>query len=178
MGAMMQTVYTSEYQTPLGSMLLAATQQQLVGAWFAGQAHFGAQLAGHDVQPVIAQTAAAVQLRQATDWLEAYFGGERVLPKLPALAGADTEFRGAVRQQLLWVPYGHTISYGELAAQVAAVRGGKTAARAIGGAVGRNPFSVLVPCHRVLGADGSLTGYAGGAARKTWLLEFEQRRSA
>lgn len=176
MSIMTRMAQTCEYLTPLGNMLLAATAERLVGAWFAGQAHYAAQLTGLSLSPFMPN--AEVHLRQAWAWLDAYFAGVKDLPPLPPLAAAETEFRGAVRQQLQQIPYGKTVSYSVLAAQVTAVRGGGTAPRAIGGAVGRNPFSILVPCHRVVGADGSLTGYAGGIARKTWLLDFERDRAA
>lgn len=149
--------------TPLGPVRLARTSRGLAGLWFEGQKHHPGELAapqrGDD--PLLRE--AAAQLRQ-------YFAGERSAFDLP-LDLRGTPFQQSVWQALLRIPAGSTRSYGEIAMAV----GAPAAARAVGAAVGRNPASLLVPCHRVLGRDGSLTGYAGGVQRKRALLALELR---
>ncbi|MDM4765071.1 methylated-DNA--[protein]-cysteine S-methyltransferase [Pelomonas sp. SE-A7] len=147
--------------TPLGPLTALRDDQGLVGLWFDGQKHhpgpLEAPLVEHD--PLLDQVASA---------LAAYFEGQ-VLPKDLPLSPRGTEFQQAVWRALLEIPAGQSRSYGELAAQL----GRPEAARAVGAAVGRNPVSILIPCHRVLGRDGSLTGYAGGLERKQSLLKLE-----
>jgi methylated-DNA-[protein]-cysteine S-methyltransferase len=150
------------FQSPLGTMLLAASDRGLAGVWFVGQRH-GPDASGwrEDPQhPVLVE--AIAQLR-------AYFAGERVTFDLPLDLQAGTAFQQSVWDALRTIPRGGTTSYAELARRV----GKPKAARAIGAAVGRNPVSIVVPCHRVLGTDGTLTGYAGGLERKTALLRLE-----
>ncbi len=147
--------------TPLGAMTLAATAQGLAGAWFDAQAHHPGALAA----PVDARQR---WLREAAAQLSAYFAGGLRRFSLP-LDAAGTPFQQAVWRALLAIPPGATTDYGALAATL----GKPQAARAVGAAVGRNPLGIIVPCHRVLGRDGSLTGYAGGLARKRALLELE-----
>ena len=158
--------YTVHYTSPLGRMLLAADEQGLTGVWFEGQKYFAARLqAGH------AQRETPV-LAQAKRWLDGYFGGEQ--PGFtPPLHLEGTAFQQRVWALLCAVPYGATVTYGQLACQLARQGGGAPCAQAVGGAVGRNPVSVIVPCHRVVGANGSLTGYAGGVQRKLQLLRLE-----
>ena len=155
-------VYTQHYDSPLGGITLAGDGDALTGLWFDGQKHFGAGL-GEDWEerslPVFAE---------AVRWLELYFGGT-VPDFTPKLALRSTPFRRSVWELLLTVPYGGTVTYGELARRL-----GGTSARAVGGAVGRNPVSLIVPCHRVVGSGGRLTGYAGGLDRKRYLLLLEQ----
>jgi methylated-DNA-[protein]-cysteine S-methyltransferase len=148
-------------ETPLGPVRLAATERGLAGLWFEGQAHEPGPLAAPDDRrhPVIAQ---------ALDELAAYWRGEQVDFRVP-LDPAGTPFQQAVWRSLRGVARGCTTSYGELAAQ----QGRPRAARATAQAVGRNPIAVIVPCHRVLGRDGALTGYAGGLERKRALLRLE-----
>ncbi|MEO8807733.1 MAG: methylated-DNA--[protein]-cysteine S-methyltransferase [Burkholderiaceae bacterium] len=147
--------------SPLGPVLLARTAKGLAGAWFEGQKHHPGALTA----PVQADDpllkAAAAQLRR-------YFAGEAVAFDLP-LDLLGTAFQKSVWQALLAIPLGSTSSYGDIARGVTAA----SAVRAVGGAVGRNPVSVIVPCHRVIGTNGSLTGYAGGMDRKLALLELE-----
>ena len=154
--------YTSAYDSPLGEILLASDGEALTGLWFEGQRRFAATLApGHEerILPVFEETAA---------WLDAYFSGAQ--PDFtPLLRPAGTAFQREVWALLRAIPYGQTVSYAELAARL-----GRSSARAVGGAVGRNPISLLIPCHRVIGADGSLTGYAGGLERKNRLLALER----
>ena len=162
----MKTNVTYETDTPLGQVLLRSDGEALTGLWFVGQAHFGEGLSPAAVageRPVFRETEA---------WLERYFGGA-VPEGRPALAPEGTDFQRAVWDMLLTIPYGETRTYGEIAASLSRQLGRNVSARAVGGAVGRNPISLLIPCHRVLGAGGRLTGYAGGLELKTALLRLE-----
>lgn len=161
-------VYISEYDSEAGKLTLAADENKLIGLWFDGQKHFGSTLP-HDCK---CGTSPAIE--SARNWLDIYFSGEE--PHfLPPLSFRTTPFRTAVWKMLLTIPYGQTITYGELAARLAADgSAAKMSARAVGGAVGHNPISVIVPCHRVVGANGSLTGYAGGIDKKIKLLGIEK----
>jgi methylated-DNA-[protein]-cysteine S-methyltransferase len=152
----------ARHDSPLGPMLLAATNRGLAGVWFEGQKH-GPDSRGwrEDPQNPV--------LREAAAQLRAYFAGERQAFDLPLDLQAGTPFQQSVWVALRDIPRGGTTSYAQLARRL----GRPQAARAIGAAVGRNPVSVVVPCHRVLGTDGSLTGYAGGLERKTALLKLE-----
>lgn len=159
---------TARYASPLGELLLAGDARGLTGLWFEGQKHYARTLPADSCEgflPVLAQTAR---------WLDLYFSGAE--PDFPVPLHPDgTPFQRAVWETLRTIPCGQTATYGQLAARLAAQRGGtRVSARAVGGAVGRNPISILIPCHRVLGADGSLTGYAGGLERKRRLLALEQ----
>lgn len=153
--------------SPLGRILLAADAQGLCGLWFEGTRYFPKHL---ENECVSAQNAI---LAQAERWLACYFAGEK--PRFtPPLHMQGTDFQKAVWQELLLIPYGHTISYGALAQRLCARRGtAHMAAQAVGGAVGRNAINLIVPCHRVIGADGSLTGYGAGLERKSYLLALE-----
>ncbi|WP_316668104.1 methylated-DNA--[protein]-cysteine S-methyltransferase [uncultured Propionibacterium sp.] len=175
------------YESPLGAMTLAAQTGPglpeggaLIGAWFDGQKHdrAGLEPGGADIsvaEPGGGQGPAV--LVDTRTWLDRYFaGGDPGSP--PALAPRGTGFQQLVWAQLRAIPRGSTRTYGQIADAVAARAGHRCSARAVGGAVGRNPVSVVVPCHRVIGADGSLTGYAGGTGRKTWLLGIEGVRLA
>ena len=153
--------YTATYGSPLGEILLAADEEGLTGLWFTGQKYFARGLdpaAGPGDLPA---------LDAARRWLDVYFAGRRPERPVP-LHLTGTAFQRAVWEQLLAIPYGETVTYGTLARRM-----GAASARAVGGAVGHNPISILVPCHRVVGADGSLTGYAGGLRRKEALLALE-----
>jgi methylated-DNA-[protein]-cysteine S-methyltransferase len=160
-----EKIYTFVTDTPLGKIQAAAVDGGLRGLWFAGQKYFPADTTGwieRPDHPVFASLRA---------WLKDYFAGKKPGPKI-ALSPAGTDFQRAVWERLLEIPYGKTTSYGAIAAGLAS-GGKKASARAVGGAVGHNPISLLIPCHRVLGADGSLTGYAGGLEKKRALLELE-----
>ncbi len=148
------------YQSPLGPIWLAADATALGGLWFEGQRHFPLQQGTVRKLPVFAA---------ATRWLDAYFAGEKPTEEIP-VHFTGTNFQCAVWQYLQTIPYGTTVTYGDIA-KALGLSGG---AQAVGGAVGRNPISVIVPCHRVIGADGSLTGYAGGLDRKMALLRLEK----
>ena len=158
--------YQTTYPSPVGRLTLASDGEAITGLWFAGQKYFASTL------PEDAQDAPELPVfAEAVRWLDAYFG-EECLPPLPLLRPEGTPFRKAVWEALLEIPYGAVITYGELAQQLQ-YSGIYTSPRAVGGAVGHNPISILIPCHRVLGADGSLTGYAGGVEIKRFLLELE-----
>lgn len=158
--------YTS---TPVGTILLAQAGEGLVGAWLEGQRY---HLAAFD--PNEAKNSETPLLTQAKQWLDDYFAGKRPSPSALSLAPCGTPFRQAVWQLLCQIPYGQTVSYGQLARQMAIMRGGACpSARAVGSAVGHNPLSVIIPCHRVVGTDGCLTGYAGGLDTKARLLLHE-----
>ena len=153
----------TRFDSPMGPMLAAASATGLAGLWFDDQRHFpDVALAWPDAphHPVLVQT-----LRQ----LGEYFAGTRITFDLPLDLQGGTAFQQAVWQALLAIPPGSTTSYGRLSAAI----GKPAAVRAVGSAVGRNPVGIIVPCHRVLGTDGSLTGYAGGLHRKAALLELE-----
>ena len=165
-------VSIQQYQSPLGGILLAANEVGLVGLWFEGQKYFANTLpVGHCAQttPILAE---------AKRWLDIYFAGkEPDFTPLLHLVGSD--FRQAVWNILLSIPYGRTMTYGQIAKQLAKNTGiDKMSAQAVGGAVGHNPISIIVPCHRVVGASGSLTGYAGGLDKKIALLELEKTDTA
>ena len=155
------------YDSPLGRILLAADEQGLIGLWFEEQKYYAAGLAeGHKERetPVLTET---------KHWLDAYFHGEQ-RKALPALHPAGTSFQREVWKILLKIPYGQVRTYGDIAAEIARQRGqNRFSAPAVGGAVGHNRFSILIPCHRVIGANGSLAGYAGGVERKLALLKLE-----
>ena len=157
-------VYTHT-DSPLGPMVLAATDLGLAGVWFDGQRH---QPEMTSWQRAPQPTQHPVLLQTATQ-LEAYFAGQRTRFDLPLDLRGGTEFQQQVWRALYAITSGATRSYGALSVQMGRPR----AVRAVGAAVGRNPISIIVPCHRVLGADGSLTGYAGGLDRKTALLKLE-----
>lgn len=163
----MMTIYVGRYSSPLGDMTLAGTGRMLTGLWFDGQAHYGAALTGAE------QPGAEECFEAARAWLDAYFSGRRP-GAAPELMPAGTEFCRRIWTLLCEIPYGTTVTYGELARRYEVRTGRRTGARAVGMAVGRNPISIMIPCHRVLGADGKLTGYAGGLERKRALLMLER----
>lgn len=152
-------VYSCYYDSPLGRMLLSARGEFLMGAWFVGQKYCGEPGELLESHPA---------LIAAKEWLNRYFSGENPDPMSLALNPGGTAFQQAVWAGLLQIPYGQTVTYGALAKAL-----GCGSARAVGGAVGRNPISVIIPCHRVIGAEQRLTGYAGGLERKARLLELE-----
>ena len=159
--------FTSSYFSPLGELLLAADEVGLVGLWFAGQRYFASALTAEY------EKKDTPLLMEAREWLTLYFSGKA--PHFtPPLHLIGSEFRRSVWELLLTVPYGDTVTYGELAQRLSSERGANVSAQAVGGAVGHNPVSIIVPCHRVIGADGSLTGYAAGTERKAALLRLEK----
>lgn len=168
--------YYSHYHSPLGPMTMASDGEHLTGLWFDGQKHDRATLDDHSVQdedlPILQET---------RRWLDAYFSGSAEgpqpssqLPTAPALAVDGSPFRRMVLEILRSIPPGRTMTYAQIAAQVAQRTGReRVSAQAVGGAVGRNPISLIIPCHRVVGSNGSLTGYASGIGNKRRLLEME-----
>ena len=166
--------YTSRYLSPLGYITLASDGEALIGLWFEGQKHFATILTNETSEdsnlPVFEQT---------RNWLDLYFSGE--CPDFtPPLAPKGTPFQQKVWRLLLAIPYGKTVTYGEIAKQYVetfherSLQEQHMSAQAVGGAVGRNPISLIIPCHRIVGVNGSLTGYAGGLERKEYLLALEQ----
>ena len=156
------------YASPLGDLTLAGEGDALAGLWFDGQVHYGSTLpeaTGEGWLPVF---------DDAFRWLDSYFGGY-VPAAMPGLDLRGTAFQKRVWKELLTIPYGRTMTYGEIAESIARQKGlARMSARAVGGAVGHNASSLIIPCHRILGADGSLTGYAGGMERKRKLLALEK----
>lgn len=155
--------YLIRIPTPLGDMTAASDGTALIGLWFQGQKYFSAGLA-----EAPAENPEDPVLQAAKVWLERYFLGERPDPGSIPLAPRGTAFQMAVWNSLRQIPYGQTSTYGQIAAKL-----GKGSPRCVGGAVGKNPISILIPCHRVLGADNRLTGYAGGIEKKIALLNIE-----
>lgn len=159
--------YTSHYQSPLGRMLLAADDLGLTGLWFEGQKYFARCL---DKEHEERELPLFMEVRR---WLDIYFMGKEPDFAVP-LNLLGTDFQKEVWHILCSIPYGKTVTYGEIAGQLAVKRGLRSmSAQAVGGAVGHNEISIIVPCHRVIGANGSLTGYAGGQDRKIKLLALE-----
>ncbi|MDR1192455.1 MAG: methylated-DNA--[protein]-cysteine S-methyltransferase [Verrucomicrobiales bacterium] len=161
--------YTTQYTSPVGKLILASDGKKLTGLWRAGQKYFAATL----TEPPMARDRLPV-LIAARKWLDRYFAGRPpAIADLP-LSPAGGEFRQAVWRLLCQIPYGQVVTYGDLAKQIA-VRQHRPAmsAQAIGGAVGHNPISIIIPCHRVIGANGNLTGYAAGLPAKIQLLTHE-----
>jgi len=152
-----------DVSTPLGPMRLMGEGRFLTGAHFHDGRYLPKTWGTEGETPVLAD---------ARRWLDCYFAGEP-LPVLPPLAPAGTAFQQAVWEILRAIPYGETMSYGLVAKLLAAARGRQVAAQAVGQAVGRNPISILIPCHRVLGGDNTLTGYGSGLWRKEYLLQLE-----
>lgn len=160
--------YTTRYASPLGEILLACDDEGMTGLWFVGQKYYGNGLAKERAEkdhPI---------LKEACSWLDCYFAGGKP-EKLPPIHLVGTDFRREVWELLLKLPYGTVTTYRKLGRELARRRRlPHMSAQAIGGAVGHNPVSILVPCHRVVGTDGSLTGYAGGTDKKAALLTLEQ----
>lgn len=163
--------YITSWQSPLGPITIASDGEALIGLWFDGQKYDRATLKNKQAKtkelPVFAQT---------IQWLETYFAGQ--IPSFsPPLKVEGSPFRQLVAEIMLTIPYGKTMTYGEIAKE-AAKRMGKESmsAQAVGGAVGHNPISIIIPCHRVMGVGGSLTGYAGGIEKKQWMLELEHKK--
>lgn len=159
--------YISEYQSPLGGITLAADSEGLTGLWFDGQKYFGLYLQKEHEKK---ELPIFVDVKR---WLDMYFGGKEPDFELP-LHFSGSEFQNEVGEIMYSIPYGRTMTYGEIAGIMAKRRGsGRISAQAVGGAVGKNQISVIVPCHRVVGSNGSLTGYAGGISKKIALLKLE-----
>ena len=160
--------YIHHYDSPLGGITMASDGQALIGLWFDGQQYFADTLSGEYQEkdlPVFEETAR---------WLDIYFSGKDPGFR-PPLELRTTPFRQEVWKIMLTIPYGKTMSYGQIAQRLAQQKGReRMSAQAVGQAVGHNSISLIIPCHRVIGADGSLTGYAGGNSKKEKLLALEQ----
>lgn len=161
--------YTYHYDSPLGGITISGNETELTGLWFDGQKYFGDTLGTgckEENLPIFEQT---------VRWLDIYFSG-KAPDFTPPLRMQTTPFRKMVWEIMLTIPFGSTMSYGEIAEKIARQTGqSKMSAQAVGGAVGHNAISLIIPCHRVVGKDGSLTGYAGGIEKKVWLLAMERQ---
>jgi methylated-DNA-[protein]-cysteine S-methyltransferase len=160
------TIVRSVFKSPLGNFTIAATDTGLSGLWFDGQRHLPKELADASLWPTDANHPV---LKLVAQQLTEYFAGTRNRFDVPLDLSGGTEFQQSVWNALLVIPLGTTATYSEISRRV----GKPAAVRAVGVAVGRNPVSIIVPCHRVLGSNGSLTGYAGGLDKKTALLKLE-----
>ncbi len=160
--------YIHRFKSPLGGITMSSDGESLTGLWFDGQKYFGATLSENPKEELL-------PVFELTDkWLKIFLGGANPC-FTPPLIVKSTPFRKSVCEIMLSIPYGGTMTYGEIAKKIAEEKGtAKMSSRAVGGAVGHNPISLIIPCHRVIGADGSLTGYAGGIERKIKLLSLEK----
>ena len=163
-------IYIQQYKSPLGSITMAADEKALTGLWFDGQKYFGETLPGEVEKKELPV------FTQAKEWLDIYFQGKE--PGFtPPLNLSGTPFRREIWNILLSIPYGQNMTYGQIADVIARQKGlSRMSAQAVGNAVGHNPVSLIVPCHRVVGGKGQLTGYAGGVDRKEKLLALEKGR--
>ncbi len=162
-------IYTMRYASPVGELWIAEENGELLGLWIEGQKYFEESI---KKQPMAVKTTEA--LAQTAKWLDRYFNGEQPAIRELRLAPRGSEFRQEVWKILCAIPYGEVTTYGEISRQIAARLGlAHMSAQAVGGAVGHNPISIIIPCHRVVGSNGSLTGYAGGIDKKIWLLTHE-----
>ncbi len=160
--------YVAEYISPVGKILLSSDGKNLTGLWIENQKYFKSTLCGEYEKRKIPV------LEKAILWLEKYFSGEN--PEIDfEIKPKGSGFRQAVWNILSQIPYGETITYGEIAKRIEKETGKRASAQAVGGAVGHNPISIIIPCHRVVGADGGLTGYAGGIDKKKYLLSLERQ---
>ncbi len=160
--------YIYHYDSPLGGITLSSNGKELTGLWFDGQKYFG------DTLPKVYEKKYLPIFEQVTRWLDIYFSG-KAPDFTPPLCMDTTPFRKTVWEIMLTIPFGKTMTYGEIAEQIAKQKGlRKMSAQAVGGAVGHNSISLIIPCHRVVGANGSLTGYAGGIDKKVQLLQLEK----
>lgn len=163
-------IYITHYNSPIGDILLASKNEKLIGLWLENQKYYLAnfkeelkEVEGNDI------------LNKTREWLNRYFKGDR--PKINELdiEPIGSDFRKSVWRILCNIPYGKVITYNDIAKEIAKEKGIKQmSAQAVGGAVGHNPISIIIPCHRVVGSNGSLTGYAGGVKKKKYLLEHEK----
>ena len=168
--------YTNQYVSPLGNILLAADEDGLTGLWFEGQKYYGNshKIYNENHPDSDSQDGNISVFTKTKAWLNIYFSG-REPDFCPPLHMTGTPFQIAVWKILQKIPYGETTTYGEIAREIAAQKGiSRMSAQAVGGAVGHNKISIMVPCHRVVGSSGSLTGYAGGIDRKVKLLTLEK----
>lgn len=161
-------INTLHYNSPLGDILLASHNEKLIGVWFEGQKYYP-----DNVSENIVEREDEI-LSKTKNWLDRYFNGEKPPINELDLAPQGSEFRHEVWKILCEIPYGKTATYRDIGVKIAQNRGiEKMSAQAVGGAVGHNPISIIIPCHRVIGSDGTLTGYAGGLDKKIFLLKHE-----
>lgn len=160
-------LYQDHYQSPLGQLTLLSSKTSVLGLWFDQQAHFAAHYHLNDYP-----TQETVLSQRIKHWLDQYFDDQETSCLQLPLAPAGTAFQQSVFHILQTIPYGQTRSYQQIADQLSTPNH-RSSARAVGGAVGHNPISIIIPCHRVIGSHGALTGYAGGIDRKIWLLKHE-----
>jgi methylated-DNA-[protein]-cysteine S-methyltransferase len=161
-------LYSATYASPLGPIMTASGGDNLVGLWFVGQKYFAPNADAFEEKPELPV------LLQTTRWLDRYFAGDSPSIDTLPLAPEGGPFRQTVWKLLRAIPYGQCVTYGDIAKQTAALLGKtRMSSQAIGGAVGHNPIAVIIPCHRVVGTSGSLTGYAGGIDKKVKLLQLE-----
>lgn len=161
-------MYKTYYASPIGRILILTDANALLGLWLEGQKYFGA---GYDLEQ--AQQEETEVSQHVAAWLDAYFKGENPATDEIPLAPQVTEFRSKVLTVLRKIPYGQTSTYSDVLRELQAEYGKIGSARAVGSAIGHNPISLLIPCHRIVGSDGKLTGYAGGLDKKAFLLELE-----
>lgn len=162
-------MYYLHYKTDsIGTLTVTSNGESIEGVWFAND-RFQAQRDTSDYK----KDASQETLRCASEWLDSYFAGDKPDPAKLSLADNVTEFQLLVRNAMLSIPYGQTRTYGWIAQKIEQETGKPRSARAVGGAVGRNPLGIIVPCHRVVGSNGNLTGFGGGIATKIKLLEHE-----
>lgn len=155
------------YESPIGTILLSFKNEALQGLWFDGQKYYASKLGDNSLLGLYPVTKKVVR------WLDLYFSGDSPEIDFP-LFFDDTDFRMKVWKMLETIPYGNVVTYSELASSIFSELHARNMARAIGGAVGHNPISIIVPCHRVVGTKDKLTGYAGGLWRKSYLLNLEK----
>ena len=165
-------MYKNYYTSPIGRILILTDANALLGLWLEGQKYFGA---GYDLKQ--AQQEETEVSQRVAAWLDVYFKGENPATDEIPLAPQVTEFRSKVLTVLQKIPYGRTATYSDILRELQAEYGKIGSARADGGAIGHNPISLLIPCHRIVGSDGKLTGYAGGLDKKAFLLKLESRKS-
>lgn len=168
--AVSNMIYTSAYSSPLGNILLASKNDELIGLWFEGQKYYlnsiNEELQEKDDEEI---------LKKTKNWLDRYFKGKKPNPNELKCKPIGSDFQKQVWKILCEIPYGQTITYKEIAAKLAKEKNVKSmSAQAVGGAVAHNPISIIIPCHRVVGSNGNLTGYAGGLDKKEYLLKLEQ----
>ena len=163
-------IYSTHYNSPLGDILLASKDNKLIGLWIEGQKYYLSNL-----KEEIKENGEEEILTKTKKWLDRYFKGDKPDIHELELNPIGSEFRQEVWGILKRIPYGKTITYNDIAKEIANKRGiERMSAQAVGGAVGHNPISIIIPCHRVVGSNGSLTGYAGGINKKVYLLKHEK----
>ncbi len=163
-------LYISKYKSKIGNLTLASDEENLIGLWIEGQKYYL-----YNIKEEMQENNNIKIIKQTKLWLDKYFKGEKVSPKELKLAPRGSIFQKTVWNILCEIPYGKTTTYGKIATEIAKIQNKKSiSAQAVGGAVGHNPISIIIPCHRVIGANGNLTGYAGGIQKKIELLKIEK----